>query len=318
MKKFGEVYNEGILKFYNPENKKYCVVYENSEEEDLTQSMIRNNLKRKRRSKKRTRNITSLLGQRNLYDKVLSLKDSEAFGDEFPKSSDVNCSIITYQNIGQQPRQRYDKKAIDTSKAFKRSKTSIALYTELSICEEKIPPNEKFNDQMQQYNPRSFSIVSCNQNLMDETPWNFVGGTAITIDKGFLAHKVTDGTGKDPEKFGRWTWSRLQGKDQIHTRFISAYRPYQNTGISTTWTQHLNHFRLPGINCTNPRDKFDKNLCADIEVWKELGDIIIIGIDMNENAYNEKLSRIFRRLVLRPLIKSTHPNQSPPATFDAN
>ena len=92
---------------------------------------------------------------------------------------------------------------------------------------------------MQQHNPRSFSLVSSNKNLMHETPWNLTGGTAITIDEGFLAHTTTNGMGKDPTKLGRWTWMRLRGKDQIHTRFVSAYRPCKNVGISTTWTQHL-------------------------------------------------------------------------------
>ncbi len=39
---------------------------------------------------------------------------------------------------------------------------------------------------------------------------------------------------------------------------------------------------------------------------------------MNENAYNGRLSRMLRALGLRPLIKSIHPNKSPPATFDGN
>ena len=101
-KKFGEVYNEGTVKFYNYENKKYRVLYNNGEEEDLSQSEIRNNLKSKRRRRNRTRNITSLLGQRNLHGEVSSSKDSDTFGDEYPKSPEENCSIITYQNIGQQ------------------------------------------------------------------------------------------------------------------------------------------------------------------------------------------------------------------------
>ena len=111
---------------------------------------------------------------------------------------------------------------------------------------------------------------------------------------------------------------RLRGRDQIHTRFVSAYRPCRNQGISTTWTQHLNYFRLKGDHVTNPRDKFDEDLCEEIKTWKELGDIIIIGIDMNEDAYGGKLSRLFRNLGLIPLIQSAHPNQSPPATFDGN
>ena len=49
-----------------------------------------------------------------------------------------------------------------------------------------------------------------------------------------------------------------------------------------------------------------------------MGDVIIIGIDMNENAYNGRLSRMLRAIGLKLLIKSNHPNKSPPATFDGN
>lgn len=49
-----------------------------------------------------------------------------------------------------------------------------------------------------------------------------------------------------------------------------------------------------------------------------MGDVIIIGIDMDKDAYNRKLSRSLRALGMKPLIKSTHPNKSPPATLDGN
>ena len=131
IKMFEGVYNEGTVKYYKSENKKYRVVYENGEEEDLTHNEIKNNLKvkRRRRGRVRTRNITSVYGQRNLHGEVLTSKDSDTFGDEFPKSPETNCSIITYQNIGQQPQSRYERKAIETSKAFRMSKASIACNT---------------------------------------------------------------------------------------------------------------------------------------------------------------------------------------------
>ena len=66
-----------------------------------------------------------------------------------------------------------------------------------------LPVNEKFNDRMQYYNPKSFSVISSNQRLLEETSWNLVGGTAITINEGFLAHKTTGGIGSDPERLGR-------------------------------------------------------------------------------------------------------------------
>ena len=172
IKKFEGVFYEGCVKSYESVNKKYRIEYEDGKEELMTHNEVKNSLKnsRIRRGRVRTRNITSRRGQSNLFGEILSSKDSDEFGDKFPKSPAENCSIITYQNIGQQPRSAFDRKSRETSKAFKKSKASIALYAELSICEEMLPVNEKFNDRMQFFNPRSFSVVSSNQRLMNETP----------------------------------------------------------------------------------------------------------------------------------------------------
>ena len=50
----------------------------------------------------------------------------------------------------------------------------------------------------------------------------------------------------------------------------------------------------------------------------ELGDIIILGIDMNEDLRNGKLALRLKTLGLKNLILGTHPNISPPATFHHN
>ena len=172
IKNFEGVINEGYVKSYDSVSKRYRIMYEEREEEYMTHNEVRNHLKSKRirRGRGRTRNISSLNGQTNLFGDVLSSSNSNKFGDEFPEHPNENCSIITYQNIGQQPESAYERKSRETAKAFKMSKASIALYTELSICEEKLRINEKFNDRMQYKNPRSFSVVSSNQRLIDETP----------------------------------------------------------------------------------------------------------------------------------------------------
>ncbi len=85
-------------------------MYEEREEEFMTHNEVKKHLKSKRirRGRVRTRNISSLRGQRNLFGDLLSLSDSNTFGDEFPESPAENCSIITYQNIGQQPELAYE------------------------------------------------------------------------------------------------------------------------------------------------------------------------------------------------------------------
>ena len=49
-----------------------------------------------------------------------------------------------------------------------------------------------------------------------------------------------------------------------------------------------------------------------------LGDVIVIGIDMNEDVRTVKLTQRLKALGLRELILSTHSEASPPATFIRN
>ena len=66
----------------------------------------------KRRSRRgRTCRARSDIGQTSLYGEVLTANNSDVFGHYFPKYPDKNCSIITFQNIGQQPKTIYKQKA---------------------------------------------------------------------------------------------------------------------------------------------------------------------------------------------------------------
>ena len=322
VKNLNGVVLEGQVTVYNNNRKEYKIRYMDGSEENMNHRQVNENLKRYKRKRRyitrKKGKATSVIGQTNLYGEILSIKDSNTFGDVYPKQPAENCSIITYQNTGQQPFYRYDKKATKTSESFRNSKASIALYAEVSICEGKLEVNHRFNDRMQQYNPRSYSVVSSNKHLKNETPWNLVGATALTIDESFASHRTQQSIEKDPRGLGRWVAVRLRGRQQMHIRIVSAYRPCHNVGPATTWTQHLNHFRNSGIASENPRDKFDEDLSEKIKSWIEDGDNIIIGIDMNEDAYSGKLHRVLKQCGLKPLIQSRHPNESPPATFDGN
>ena len=322
VKKYNNVTYEGEVIMYNNERRTYKIRYLDGTEEEMNHQQVNTHLKRHRRNRRnnnRRRAIaTSITGQTNLLGEVISDKDSNTFENEYPEFPAENCSIITYQNTGQQPFLMNDWKSTNTSKAFKNSNANIALYAEISLCEEKIPAGQKFNDRMRRYNPRSYSVVNSNKHLMNNTPWNLVGATALTMDESFASHRTNQSIAKDPSGLGRWVSVRLKGRQQMYTRFVSAYRPCQNPGISTTWVRHLNYFRTIGIDSENPRDKFDEDLATEKRSWKEEGDNIIIEIDMNENAYCGKLHSVLNACGLKPLIGNHHHTESPPATYNGN
>jgi hypothetical protein len=64
----------------------------------------------------------------------------------------------------------------------------------------------------------------------------------------------------------------------------------------------------------DPIIQFDIDLIAEIQRWKEMGDNIIVGIDMNEAVIDCNLSKAFQENELRNAILTL----SPPATFNRN
>ena len=106
---------------------------------ELSHQKVSSNLKdqiltsRQRRRKRQMdlveRQMKNLV-QSNLQGEQIPAKYSELFGHSYPTRINNNCSIITYQNTGQQPKYGFNWKAKKTSRAFKNSRASVAMYTE--------------------------------------------------------------------------------------------------------------------------------------------------------------------------------------------
>ena len=89
----------------------------------------------------------------------------------YPEQPNNNSTIITFQNTGQQPYTRYSYKSSATTLAFRESHANIVLYAEISLNEQKLKLNEKFNDRMKHFNQNSFSLVSSNQHYSKNAGW---------------------------------------------------------------------------------------------------------------------------------------------------
>ena len=173
------------------------------------------------------RQVKNLI-QSNLQGEQIPAKDSEMFGHSYPTRINNNYSIITYQNTSQQPKYGNSYKSKETLRAFKNSRSSVAMYTEIGLNEKKLEMYDKFNDKMKKYSPKSKFYHNYNHHLSREESWNVPGGTVITLDENIHLHHVLDESGQDKKKLRRWTYTRVQGRDNVHTRFITAYRPCKN------------------------------------------------------------------------------------------
>ena len=139
------------------------------------------------------------------------------------------------------------------------------------------------------------------------------GGVSLwSIGVGF--HR-TQSTGQDPSGLGRWAWTRYRGRQGIHLRVVTAYRPVLNpSGAMSVWNQHKTHFEAKDdVRC--PRAIFIVDILKEVQAWLEEGDQIVIGIDANEDVRTGKLANAFRDEGLIEVCTASH-GQNGPTTYD--
>ena len=167
----------------------------------------------------------------------------------------------------------------------------MALYAEYSLNQnlKQIPTIERFHQRMTNVNPASLSKISFNVHANKDTPWNYPGGTALTVDRISRGHHISNGV--DSSGLGRWMWICLEGRLNTLASYIAAYQPCRNEkDVVSTWNQHIRYFSDKGIQSPNPRDIFDDNLIALLWIMLRNGDNVILGIDMNEDVQTSKLA----------------------------
>ena len=72
--------------------------------------------------------------------------------------------------------------------------------------------------------------------------------------------------GGDTAGLGRWTWTKLEGRDTIKTIAIQVYRPVLNKKDNGS-TYNQQRARTEG----DPLSQFDEDMAQMIQGWKEEG-----------------------------------------------
>jgi len=141
---------------------------------------------------------------------------------------------------------------------------------------------------------------------------NQQGGNAI-ISREHLSHRSYK---RLYDKLGRWFMTSYRGKNGLALRVVAAYRPQSVRGPFTVYQQQLEYFEEQG-NIKEVLDNYDDDLIADIQVWLDNGDQVVIMIDANvqlvdteEGSFRHKLEDIG----LKELIMSKHPHLKAPPT----
>jgi hypothetical protein len=136
-----------------------------------------------------------------------------------------------------------------------------------------------------------------------------VGGVA-QIAVGDITSRMLK-HGGDSTGQGRWTWHQLKGKKERIVRVITAYRPVKNcNSAGSVWNQHQHYadtHRIEG----NPQSRWIDDLVAELRIWIQQGESIILLVDLNDNVVSGKASAKLREVGLSEKLTSTHNMQIP-------
>jgi hypothetical protein len=103
-----------------------------------------------------------------------------------------------------------------------------------------------------------------------------------TIVLGELINYYKKGT-KDFRNLGRWDSFILQSVDGHRTRVVQGYavQARTSTELGSVCQQHVRYIQLNGLGFISPRELFEDDLCWQLQVWRALGDRIILMMDAN-------------------------------------
>jgi hypothetical protein len=116
----------------------------------------------------------------------------------------------------------------------------------------------------------------------------------------------------------RWIWTLFAGKNNIKLCVLSRYQhnPDSNDRPGTVFSQKERHLQSQNDD-RNPRRAFIKDLEAQLDLWMTAGNLIIIGLDANDNGI-EPVNTMLRGRSWVEVHSALHPRLPPRATCNNN
>jgi hypothetical protein len=186
---------------------------------------------------------------------------------------------------------------------------------EINIHERLLPPSQKWK--------RKFPYIHTQSATNQHSPSLrriLHGGTAHFLDSDFSLRQIDHG--QDPTNLGRWIWTLLRGRQGIQVRIISGYRPIEdNTNRPyTVFSQQEHYFNTIAIPSSyrNPRRAFYEDLDVCMRQWIDAGDLIILGLDANEDVHTGETREWITSWGLADVLATMHPHLDRVATCSKN
>jgi hypothetical protein len=248
--------------------------------------------------------------QLSMQGRNITRSDAEAYGDKMNKI--VRIGLQNMQLLPENSKHYKSRQSIDH---IKQGEYDVWLMNEVGLCWPKLAAVDQWFERILGKLNDSHSLFAHNNQELELSSTIQYGGVGV-VSSSEIKHRIID-QGRDPSGLGRYVWIRLQGKEGHTTRIVSAYRPCQSDGAGSVFRQHQRIFSSRGDFGT-PLDAFLQDLTADIQVWKDAGDHLVIGMDANEDVRTGDIGIAFHTLGLKEAILALHSERNPPATHNRN
>jgi hypothetical protein len=222
---------------------------------------------------------------------------------------------MLFQNIQGLPIAPHSHKHQQICTAIKDTEADIFGMAELNLNFKMLGPTSQWTERFQRLQ-RNHSVHSYNKHDSSQKRTLF-GGTA-QIATGILSHRAIQ-SGADRTGMGRWVWTLFAGKNGVKIRVVSGYRPNPDATDRTgsVYSQQERRLRILQDN-RNPRRAFVKDLEVQLDSWITEGNLLLIGIDANDNIRTGDVNAMIRSRGLTDVHAAQHPHLPTECTCNKN
>ena len=269
--------------------------------------------------------------------------DRMQWGDELPRIPPPDHIRVVYNNINGISASKEGPRNEQLRRFIQNHRVDVIAMAEQNVSWKMVTPSHRLYQRTKGW----FEAVHLSTAYYQDYPAqsaNLQGGTGVwSVNK--MAHRVAS-SGCDTSGLGRWCWTRFKGVNNMHIRIVAAYRPVYSTGPTTVWSQQQAFFlqqqvkqidtaikekeandelaqaqgnptwtqavRSTDFPLREPRKAFVEDLMKQIQEWLEMGDQLVIGIDVNEDVRTCQLQKDMQALGLYEAIIERHGLKGPP------
>ena len=192
---------------------------------------------------------------------------------------------------------------------------SVGL-VEINLNHSVLPPAQRLHARARHCLKESFNLaLAHNSTHASKSPHQWGGCASMMLSQ--LSPRVLD-THRDPIGLGRWVSHLVGGKGNTVTRLVTAYLPCRSKGHHTVYSQHRHYYNTKNQD-KEPITQFLLDLKEVLSEWISAGELIILGMDANQDVRTGDAALMLQSLGLQEQITRSHSSHCPPpATHVSN